>query len=211
MRDFLDSDENTAAHPLLQPKHLKETMKKISGMTEDDELNLKAFLAFCANFGEPEDTETEGEKTNLLREKCDAMFDMVDRDGDGLINYDEASWLADATDSSLAAEEWTQICEALGNGVVDEKITKDLFWKMYDEMHAGDVDEHYSKVVANLEASQSASENQGASEAEVEQDVSSNAVNQESHLASEQEEYLPAMARTGFRPKEQEEEPPLRG
>merc|ERR1711871_997126 len=84
-------------------------------------------------------------------------------------------------------EEWTQICEELGDGVVDEKITKDLFWKMYDEMHAGDVDEHYSKVLANAETSQPPP-NEGASESMENQEISQVEADQEDLLAKDNQD-----------------------
>ena len=96
--------------------------------------------------------EAEQPVENPLRVKCDAMFDLVDRDGDGLINLEEATWLAAATGRAIDAGEWAQLCEALGESVVGEKVGKDDFWRMYNEMGAGDVEEDYPKVVAASES-----------------------------------------------------------
>ena len=52
IRAYIDEIGNITLHSLLQPKHMKETMKKIASTNIDDELNLESFLAFCKLTGD---------------------------------------------------------------------------------------------------------------------------------------------------------------
>ena len=93
--------------PLLQPRHIRETMKRIINASEDDvQFNLHAFQMFCDAMA----TMTIDDEAALSRsgpsehtlESVDRLFDLLDLDGDGILTYSECLASLERPSSSLS-------------------------------------------------------------------------------------------------------------
>ena len=102
---FISSKPDLA--PLLQPRHVRETMKKIIDASDDVQFNLHAFQMFCDAMA----TMTVDDEAAVLSrsvpskhtlESVDRLFDLLDLDGNGILTYQECLTSLERPSSSLS-------------------------------------------------------------------------------------------------------------
>merc|ERR1719161_1251207 len=70
---------------------------------------------------------------------CDVLFALVDRDGDGFINFEELAWLARETGGYVNEDVFQQQCQLVGADPA-KGLTKEHLLASYVEFGAGDVE-----------------------------------------------------------------------
>jgi Ca2+-binding EF-hand superfamily protein len=69
---------------------------------------------------------------------CEELFRLVDRDGDGFINFEELAWLARETGGYVNEDVFEQQCALVGADAA-HGLTKDQLLASYVEFGAGDI------------------------------------------------------------------------